>query len=222
MAAAEPVPNEPVASLRRYHGLPAAHEHAFAQVLLGLHGRLELEVGGRRAWVDAENGLVVPAGTRHQFHAPQPAQVWVIDSPVQPALARVRRFALAPGWHRADTAALLAHVAGAPRALQRRPLAPAQIEAAVDAALHEAWPTARLAALAHLSPQRFHARWLALTGLAPQAWLRARRLDAAARLLRAGVPLETAALRVGYARASALSAALRRERDLGARALRRR
>ncbi|HEY8974439.1 MAG TPA: helix-turn-helix domain-containing protein, partial [Burkholderiaceae bacterium] len=107
-----------------------------------------------------------------------------------------------------------------PEVLARRQLDLARLEAAVDAALHEDWPTARLAALCCLSAQRFHARLLELTGRSPQAWLRALRLDEAQRLLRRGLTLEAAAARVGYATASALAHALRRDREIGARALR--
>jgi AraC-like DNA-binding protein len=60
-----------------------------------------------------------------------------------------------------------------------------------------------------------------LTGLTPQAWLRLRRLNEAERLLRAGWSGDAVATHVGYARASALLYALRRERGIGVRDLRR-
>jgi AraC-like DNA-binding protein len=87
--------------------------------------------------------------------------------------------------------------------------------------LHEDWSAERMAAQFALSVPQFHVRWRQLTGQTPQAWLRDRRLDAAERLLRAGWPGDTVAAQVGYASASALLHALRRERGVGARQLRR-
>lgn len=213
---------EPVATLRRYLGVHEAHAHEHAQLLFGLRGRLELEVDGRAACVDAGAGLVVPPGALHAYAAEREARVWVLDVPASRALARVRPFALPAGWvPPSDAMALLALATGAQSLRSRRRLDPARLELALSGRLHEDWTNARMAALYALSLPRFHARWLSLTGQAPQAWLRARRLDAAVALLRRGLTLEAAALQVGYAGASALAFALRRERGLGARALRR-
>ena len=215
------LPLVPVASLRRYLGDHGAHAHAHAQVLFGVGGTLEIEVDGRPGRVDASAGLVVPPGARHASASRRGASVWVIDTPPGPGLERLRAFAPPARWStRTDAADLLAAIAAAPRVLARRRLETAQVDEVLAGYLHEDWPNARLAAVCALSVARFHARWLALTGLAPQAWLRAHRLDIAASLLRAGVPLETAALQVGYRSASALGVALRRERGVGARALR--
>ena len=215
----------PLLSVRQYSGEHAAHAHDHAQVLYALRGRMELEVNGRAAFVDTACGLVVPAGTRHGFLALPGARLLVIDPPAQPGVERIRRFAVAPaqlGWSASDDAAArLQQISRSRRVLARRPIRPEQVARTVGAALHEPWPTARMAALCALSTQRFHARWRELTGQTPQAWLRALRLDAAQRLLARGQSLEATALQLGYASASALGFALRRERGLGARWLRR-
>jgi AraC-like DNA-binding protein len=220
-----PVPIHAQASLRRYAGEYPAHAHGHAQVLVGLQGCLELELDGHAAFVDAASALIVPAGVSHAFLADAPARVLVIDAPPALALQRVRRFVPPPGWKAVppeglDAEAAIAAVGGTATLLARRRLDLAALEAAVDAAPAQDWSTARLAAFCCLSPQRFHARFAELTGQAPAAWVRARRLDAAERLLRAGLSLEAAALQVGYATASALAFALRRERGIGSRALR--
>jgi len=248
----------PYCTIRRYGGEHAAHAHDHAQVLVGLEGRMELEVDGRPAFVDATCGIVIPAGARHGYLALPGARFCVVDAPPQPGTDRLRRFAVSPGarrqlgrlaggphgegdgsggrgelqagpgmWtapiaHGVQVAAQLQALwAQAPRILARRALPLERLQQAVEAALHEPWPTARMAALCHLSPQRFHARWLELAGATPQAWLRGLRLDAAERRIARGQRLEDAALACGYGTASALATALRRERGTGARGLRR-
>jgi AraC-like DNA-binding protein len=224
-------PTPPItASLRRYQGEHAAHAHDFAQVLMGMSGCLELEVDGRAARVDASTGLVLPPGALHCFAADAAvgASVWVIDAPAGvmdtprgAGLDRFKAFALWPGWSPADSAAhLLGNLAHAAGVQPRRKIDPVKLEAALTGSLHESWPVARMAALYCLSAPQFQARWQALTGLTPQAWLRVRRLNAAEPLLRYGWTLEAAALQVGYSSASALLFALQRDRGVSVRGLR--
>jgi len=218
------------ASLRRYAGDYGAHSHGHAQILVGQRGRLELEVDGRAAFVDAGCGLVIPPGASHVFMARSPAQVLVVDAPDDGAWRRARRFVLpqaAATWTalpEVDQVRQVLDVARlGPRANRsRRSLDPDVFDAALMAALHEDWSTARMSALFCMSPQRFHARWLALAGSTPQQHLRGLRLARAAVLLRAGLGLEAVALQVGYASASALVQALQRGLGEGARAIRRR
>lgn len=212
-------------SIRRYSGEFTSHTHAHAQIMFALQGRMELELGGRAAFSDTACGLVVPAGVDHGFLADAEVRMLVVDLPAPLALERPRRFAVTAAHRacaaRADGAALAALALDAPTMLLRRGLDLGVLEAALDAAPHETWSSARMAALFHLSVPRFHARLVELTGLTPQDFVRARRLDRAVALIRQGLALEAAAAQVGYGSASALSVALKRERGLGVRSLRR-
>ncbi|MEG0201344.1 MAG: AraC family transcriptional regulator, partial [Comamonas sp.] len=195
-----------------------------AQMLFALQGRLELEVGGRASYVDNACGMVIPAGVDHGYLAQPQTRVFVIDAPDAAGLDRLRRFAVPPPLRypasALSAAAQVALVLEAPSLLQRRGIQLQSLQYQVQAALHEDWPTARLAALSHLSVAQFHARFVELAGCTPQAWLRNLRLDAAVRQLTQGAALETTALRCGYASASALAYALRRERGVTSRQLR--
>lgn len=211
-------------SVRRYSGEHLSHSHDFAQVLFALQGSMELEVAGRTLFADVATGLVIPAGIEHGYMAPREVRMLVIDAPETAGLDRVRRFAVTADCRRhvgpERVVAQLAAVLDAPEILARRRIDLATLDAALDAALHESWTTARMAALFCLSPQRFHARLLELTARTPLGYVRERRLDAAERWLQRGATLDAAALQVGYRSASALCFALRRDRRVGARSLR--
>lgn len=224
MALSPPPLAEPALSVRAYRGAYESHRHEHAQVLVGLRGSLQLEVDGHAAFVDATCGLVIPAGASHGYLADTAAEVLVVDCDASRGTERLRRFARPTPWP-ADPAAwhaeaLLCDLAAAPSLQTRRRLDLAQLALQVDAELHRGWTVASLAELCRFSPQRFRARFAELTGVSPLAWVRQRRLDEAQRQLRAGRPLDTVALQVGYASASALCFALRRERGIGARELR--
>ena len=219
---------QPSTSVRRYSGEHQSHAHTHAQILYALQGRMELDIDGHSSYVDAAVGMVIPAGSSHGYLAQPQTQVLVIDAPMEAALVRARRFAVPPALrapalvrHPLAAAAHLALVLEAPTLLHRRAIDLAWLAQQVQFALHADWPTARMAALCHLGVAQFHARFVELAGCTPQVWLRAMRLDAATQQLAQGQSLETTALRCGYSSASALAYALRRERNVGARSLRR-
>lgn len=215
-------------SIRHYGGEHAPHVHeAHAQLLFALSGRMELEVNGHSSFVDTASGLLIPAGCRHGYLAPPGAQMLVMDiaGHADAALHKVRRFHV-PAAARCRPEQLahdtrLQLLLQSPPLLVRRGVDVQAIEQQIRRSLHAAWPTARMAALAHLSPQRFHTRWQELTGHTPQQWLRTVRLDAAERQIARGRSLQACAAECGYASASALAYALRRDRQTGARQLRR-
>lgn len=226
-------PTSPAActlSLRQYGTSPGSHAHDHFQVLLGLHGTLELEVAGRGHRIGPGVGHVVPPGERHDFESLAGSQCLVLDtglpdwtrcqgSPADPA----RAFALARYLAQALHARLPHALHSGPRLLlrawgvqagdgrPRRPIDWPALAAWARLHWHGTLGVADLAAQAHLSPTQFAARCREETGQSAMHWLRSLRLADALAWRRDGLPVAEVARRCGYRSPSALTAAMRRE-----------
>jgi AraC-like DNA-binding protein len=66
-------------SLRSYGDAPLSHSHAHHQIVLGLEGRLEMEVAGRGGRVDASGLVVVAGGETHSCRAHGANRFLVLD-----------------------------------------------------------------------------------------------------------------------------------------------
>ncbi|WP_066261916.1 AraC family transcriptional regulator [Hydrogenophaga flava] len=216
-------------SVRHYGASPGSHAHDHFQILLGLEGVLELEVGGRGQRVGAGDGVVIAPSLRHDFESTRGARCLVLDSsdagwtrldrtaplPATLPLARYLASACASGLVRArQLGPALLLEAWAPPALPRRPRRAVDwpgIQAWALKAADEQLSVADLATRAHLSPAQFTERCQQEIGLSPMAWLRGLRLDRARHLRAQGLSVAEVARRCGYRSASALTAALRKQ-----------
>lgn len=215
-------------SVRHYGASPGSHAHDHFQILLGLEGVLELEVGGRGQRVGAGDGVVIAPGLRHDFESTRGARCLVLDSsdmgwsrldrtaplPDTLPLARYLASACASGLVRArQLGPALLLEAWAPPALHQRP------RRAIDWQSLQVWAlkaaderlsVADLATRTHLSPPQFTERCQQELGQSPMAWLRGLRLELARQLRTQGLPVAEVARRCGYRSPSALTAALRK------------
>ncbi|MCY1346036.1 hypothetical protein D9M69_321110 [compost metagenome] len=80
----------PLVEHRRYRGQPDGHQHRYHQLLFGLAGATELEIDGHVYRVDARTGLIVPAGSHHEFLGFDGNLQLVADFPARSAAACAR------------------------------------------------------------------------------------------------------------------------------------
>ncbi|WP_208511586.1 hypothetical protein [Variovorax paradoxus] len=122
-------------SVRSYAGEYAGHDHAHAQIMFALDGRMELEIGGRAAFTDTSCGMIIPAGVAHTFMSPRGVRMVVIDTPPATGVDRIRRFAVTAACRNdvdpARAAQHLAHVLEAPSILARRGIDLARLDTPV-------------------------------------------------------------------------------------------
>ena len=214
-------------SLRCYGASHGSHSHAHHQMLVGLAGVLELEVGGRGSRLGAGDALLVPAGERHDFASAIGSRCLVLDS-ADPLWGQCGVLPQRP-QQVAALAQYLAHAIGQPLALAHAPAllldawrAPAMaprprrridwqaLAAWVQTRLDRPVAVAELAQRVHLSASQFTLRCHEAQGTGPQEWLRLQRLARARQLRDLGLPVNEVARRTGYRSPSALTAALRR------------
>lgn len=69
-------------SLRHYHHEQIAHSHDHAQLVFGLSGQLDFEVGGRGCQVSSLSLAVVPPGAHHTCASPRGSHCLVLDVPM--------------------------------------------------------------------------------------------------------------------------------------------
>ncbi|MCW5655975.1 AraC family transcriptional regulator [Hydrogenophaga sp.] len=221
-------------SVRSYGASHGSHDHDHFQILVGLQGVLELDVGGRGRRIAAGDGCVIAPGERHDFESRLGARCLVLDTQADAwaraagarprdgmqSLARYLAQACQAGLPRARTlgpALLLEAWISEPSAPPSRPRRAIDWTVLARHAL-DAGPGTRvadLAAKAHLSASQLAARCLQEQGLSTQQWLRGLRLEQARMLRAQGLPVAETARRCGYRSPSALTAALRRERPHG-------
>lgn len=66
-------------ALRSYSGEVELHQHDFHQIVLPQSGSMEIEVDGRGGKIDASQGVVIAAGSRHTFLANNHNSFLVLD-----------------------------------------------------------------------------------------------------------------------------------------------
>ncbi|NBA98595.1 AraC family transcriptional regulator [Pseudomonas sp. R5(2019)] len=225
-------------SLRTYSGEVQQHDHSFHQIVLPQAGTLDLEVEGHGGRVDAQQGVVIPAGSTHAFLAEHANRFLVLDIghgalegdhqrladqgffTISPALRHLLDFAASsPGQLAGDVGLvgawsqlLLSSLLGAPQAPMRRARqCVARAQAYIDRHLDEPLSAQRIARACGTSERQLYVLFNAELGCTPRAWLSRRRLDKAMALLGSSeLSITEVAHRVGYADHSALNHALKK------------
>lgn len=229
------VRTEPVTFLHDY--TRASHDHDWHQLTFASSGHLEVETDDARALVPPDSAVWVPARLVHRERMWAPVTVRTLylapgALPEPPPLTRtvgisrllrelIVHVSTLGALDRADPVqahlvdVLLDLLRASPDAGTRLPL-PRDPRACRLAALVQASPGARtpLAALARQSGgslRTIERCFLTETGMGIGAWRRLYRLLHALRLLEGGAPVANVAADVGYANASAFTAAFTRQ-----------
>nr|WP_314490972.1 AraC family transcriptional regulator [uncultured Pseudomonas sp.] len=219
--------------VRSYESEKAHHHHAFTQLVLPVHGRMEIDVEGRGGRIDQATAACVAPGADHAQQAHTDSRFLVLDcAPGKLELPRIERlakqvyvpipvttrrlieFAELLDSTRLSLAAsqlggLLLSSLGFDDPSGANPLA--QMLAQVRATPAAYWSNERMANVAHMSLSQLHQQFRRSFDQSPQAWLTALRLNEARRWLRdTSLPIADIALRAGFSDQASLTRAMQR------------
>ncbi len=206
---------------RRYPPDCLSDTHDHHQLLVGLDGRVDVEVEGRGGAMAPGGVCLIPAAaTHHYLGLDLDNRCRVLDLPVgedavDALFARIRFLRLSPEEARGlGDEALLARLGGAPPWWGAR-LNMARLTRLVQDDPAAPWSLARLAEAARLSERQLRRSLFDATGQPPWRWLQAQRLSLAERLLASGdASITEIALACGFADGAQFSRHFRRWRGM--------
>lgn len=219
--------------IRTYQTENPDHQHDFAQLVLPIHGRMEIDVDGRSGYVDHSLAALVSPGSTHSQMTQRDSRFLILDCPataleniqltqlsrriyvpIPPATRRLIEFAELTGNDQlAVNAAQLAPLLLA--SLSTQPSVPAgamdRLLTRVRAYPGASWSNEAMAKVAAMSMSQLHQRFRELFKQTPQAWLAELRMQQAQRwLCDSALPIADIALRCGFSDQAALTRAMQR------------
>lgn len=219
--------------VRTYQTENLDHHHDFAQLVLPIHGRMEVDVNGQGGCIDPSLAAVVAPGAPHSQLTQPNSRFLVLDCasavletiqmarlaqriyvPISPATRRLIEFAeLVGNQQLALSAAQLAPLLLS--SLAAIPVQPArgidQLLARLQVCPGARWSNEAMARAAAMSLSQLHQQFRLRFDTTPQAWLAERRIHEARRWLRdTPLAITEIALRTGFSDQAALTRAMQR------------
>lgn len=219
--------------IRSYKTENSRHHHDFAQLVLPICGRMEIDVDGQGGCIDQSLAAFVTPGSVHSQLTHSNSRFLVLDCtpatletlhlerlaqriyvPISQATRRLIEFAELVGNDQLSVGAsqlaplLLSSLSS--DTVQSSP-GMKQLIARLRAHPGVSWSNEVMARTADMSMSQLHQRFWQLFGKTPQAWLADLRIDEAQRWLRSSsLPIADIALRTGFSDQAALTRAMRR------------
>ncbi|MCH9671272.1 MAG: AraC family transcriptional regulator [Gammaproteobacteria bacterium] len=214
-------------SIRAYTPVLCSHEHAYHQIVLPLHGVIEVNVDGNEGAVGVGQSVIIQKGTVHSFHAQERSRFLVADLDHLPKNARLRsspfaeisgpmqsfcRFVEVQLQHRINEELEECMLALFNQLLIEQEFVPkiddriARVLAYIEDDLSADYSLSELASRAHLSASHFKAEFKRQTGKSCGQYLLMMRMEKARALLaNTDLPVQMIAEQVGYSSQSAFS-----------------